>query len=87
MIDNLNAPEDMNSLSVAATGKESSTGGEGERIDRGRSLQASTQLVQFCSVVARENPVRGKFSITCTPVQHESNFPMLDHQSPWTLDQ
>merc|ERR1712018_375356 len=49
-------PKDMNSLSVAATGKESSTGGEGERVDRGSSLQASTQLVQFCSVVARENP-------------------------------
>ena len=87
MIGNLNAPEDMNSLSVAATGEESSTGGKGERIDRSRSLQASTQLVQFCSVVARENPVRGKFSITCTAVQYDSNFPKLDHQSPWKLDQ
>ena len=61
MIHNLDEPEDMNGLSVAAAGEEGPAGGEGEGEDGGRSLQSASQLVQLRSVVARENPVRGKY--------------------------
>ena len=58
MIHNLNEPEDVNGLSVAAAGEEGPAGGEGEGEDGGGSLQSAPQLVQLRSVVARENPVR-----------------------------
>ena len=54
----LHQPEDMNGLSVAAAGKESSARWEWEGEDGGGSLQTAAKLVQLCSVVARENPVK-----------------------------
>lgn len=58
MIHNLDEPEDMNGLSVAAAGEEGPAGGEGEGEDGGGSLQSASQLVQLRSVVAREHSER-----------------------------
>ena len=57
MQQNLNQPEDVDGLSVAAAGEEGSAGREWEREDGGGSLQTSAQLVQLRSVVAREHSV------------------------------
>ena len=58
MQQNLNQPEDVDGLSVAAAGEEGSAGREWEREDGGGSLQTSAQLVQLRSVVAGEHSVR-----------------------------
>ena len=42
MIHNLDEPEDMNGLSVAAAGEEGPAGGEGEGEDGGGSLQSAS---------------------------------------------
>ena len=57
MIHNLDEPEDMNGLSVAAAGEKGPAGGEGEGEDGGGSLQSASQLIQLRSVMAREHSV------------------------------
>ena len=65
MIHNLDEPEDMNGLGVAAAGEEGPAGGEGEGEDGGGSLQSAPQLVQFRSIMAGEHSVKANIKFSC----------------------